>query len=89
MGLLLALHVQQAVSVPQLGHALRTHGHLVVLAVLHQGVADADATPHATGDTGDTRLTGEAWRVEEVEGAIGGGGGEARVKLALELSQST
>ena len=78
MGLLLPLHVQQAVPVPQLGHALRTHGHLLVLAVLHQRVADAVATPHAAGDPGDTRLTGEAWRVEErgvglVEEVIGGG----------------
>ena len=43
MGLLLALEVQQAVPVPQLGHAHRAHGLLLRLAVLHQEVPHADA----------------------------------------------
>lgn len=49
MGLLLSLHVQQAVPVPQFGHALRTHRDLGALAVLHQRVADAGASSGAAG----------------------------------------
>lgn len=56
--LLLPLHVQQAVSVPQLGHALRTHGDLGVLAVLHQGVADAAAASHTAGGAGQAGRAG-------------------------------
>lgn len=59
VGLLLSLHVQQAVSVPQLGHALRTHGNLGVLAVLHQSVADADAAADAARNAGTAGGTGE------------------------------
>lgn len=52
--LLLSLHVQQTVSVPQLGHALRTHGDLGVLAVLHQSVADAVTAADTAGRAGTT-----------------------------------
>lgn len=46
--LLLTLHIQQTVPIPELGHTLRTHGDLGVLAVLHQGVANAVAAAHRT-----------------------------------------
>lgn len=59
MCLLLPLHVQQAVSVPQLGHALRTHGSLGVLAVLHQSVADAVTAADTAGNAGTTGCTGK------------------------------
>lgn len=55
--LLLSLHVQQTVSVPQLGHALGTHGDLEVLAVLHQSVADAVTAADTAGGAGTTRFT--------------------------------
>lgn len=57
MCLLLSLHVQQTVSVPQLGHALWTHGDLRVLAVLHQSVADAVTAADAAGGAGTTGCT--------------------------------
>lgn len=55
--LLLSLHVQQTVSLPQLGHALRTHGDLGVLAVLHQSVADAVTAADTAGSAGTTGVT--------------------------------
>lgn len=55
--LFLSLHVQQTVSVPQLGHALRTHGDLGVLAVRHQSVADALTAAGAAGIAGTTDCT--------------------------------
>lgn len=60
--LLLSLHEEQAVSVPQLGHALGTHGHLGALAVLHQRVADAAAAAHAAGGAGPAGRAGGTWR---------------------------
>jgi len=58
VGLLLTLHEQQAVAVPQLGHALGAHGHLGVLAVLHQRVADAVAAADAPGGAGTSGFAG-------------------------------
>lgn len=46
--LLLSLYIQQTVSIPELGHTLRTHGDLGVLAVLHQSVANAVAAANGT-----------------------------------------
>lgn len=51
VGLLLSLYIQQAVSIPELGHTLRTHGDLGVLAVLHQSVANAVTAANRTGRT--------------------------------------
>lgn len=59
VSLLLSLHVQQTEAVPQLGHALRTHGDLRVLAVLHQSVADAVAASDGTGGALTTDFTGK------------------------------
>ena len=67
MSLLLSLHVQQTVSVPQLGHALRTHGDLRVLAVLHQSVANAGTTAGRPRNAGTTRFTGLTWKQEQGE----------------------
>lgn len=49
VGLLLPLHIQQTVSIPELSHTLRTHGDLGVLAVLYQGVANAVTASDSTG----------------------------------------
>lgn len=54
--LLLSLYIQQTVSIPELGHTLRTHGDLGVLAVLHQSVANA-----VTAANGTRRAWGSAF----------------------------
>lgn len=59
MGLLLPLNIQQTVSFPELSHALRTHGHLVVLTVLHQSVSNTPAARHTSWGTLQARLTGQ------------------------------
>lgn len=64
MCLLLSLHVQQAVSFPQLIHALGTHGNIGGLAVLHQSVADTDAAADAAGNTGTTDGSGKTYERE-------------------------
>lgn len=58
--LLLSLHVQQTVSVPQLGHALRTHGDVGGLAVLHQSEANAVTAANAARRPGTARFTRES-----------------------------
>lgn len=58
VGLLLSLHIQKTVPVPQFSHALGTHGDLRVLAVLHQGEADAVTATDATRRTRTSRV---AW----------------------------
>lgn len=55
VSLLLALHVQQAVTFPELAHPYRARGYLFRLAVLHQCVTNTDAA------TGHSRQTGRAW----------------------------
>lgn len=67
MSLLLSLNVQQAVSVPQLGHALRTHGDLGVLAVRHQSVANAGTAADGPRNAGTTGFTGLTWKQEQRE----------------------
>lgn len=57
MGLLLSFHVQKTVSVPQLGHALGTHGDLRVLAVLDQSEADAVTATDAARRTRAAGIT--------------------------------
>lgn len=52
VGLLLSFHIQKTVPIPQLGHALGTHGDLGVLAVLHQSEANAITATNTARRTG-------------------------------------